>query len=513
MRRTIRLLKDAHPINSIMENAKKLELLQHRTLGKRHTLLHMTMKESLDTRPQIKTPRSVKEFENLVKNIPAVENTIEKELLEAMKSHLTPLEKEELDHSYRLRQAYTETKIYEPQPIPPTPEGDPELLKIDTDLYISDVPNVKAEEIGRFFEISKEKASKLFSSGYFGDYFKDTFARNCNLDIMMREETFNLINILRASQNIESKKMFPELQNYHHMNGLNHCEQYKWLLLNCLDSYLKVLRKSAYYLNETINEREDLKVRLLMKNSPEFFYQLCFIVMTELKDQNLHDLVFRQDSLEPDPYDSLDRSFAESSIKELFNEILTVVSSKLKDDDSLNQFRLRDYVKHIAPKFTFSFKGTEFTFNFEHYSIDSFKPKHPKEIQEIINNPQTVNVGSLLTGIKGNGKSQVLAGLSYWAATEGNWFVVKVPNGSDFTRNRTEIIWDKSGMYLQPEVAYDYLLDIYNTNKEKLEHIKIKKSVYGKYNLTGLHDEYDEAYKPITPHHTWIRDLRCYGDD
>mmetsp|Transcript_14647 Transcript_14647/g.14731 ORF Transcript_14647/g.14731 Transcript_14647/m.14731 type:complete len:606 (+) Transcript_14647:681-2498(+) len=282
---------------------------------------------------------------------------------------------------------------------------------------------------------------------------------------------------------------------------------------NDLNTYLKIFRKVGYYLNEVIDETKNTKVRNVMNHSPEFFHQLNFIVMHELRNQEIHDSVFGSAQLSTqNPFDSIDASFENSKIKEFLNGILEEVSRKITDEDSLCQLFFADYFCHISKTLDFEHDGRKISINLENYADKKKRPAMPKEIVDVIIEPQRLSIGSLLTGMKGNGKSQILAGAAYWAANDPNWIVVKVPRG-DLTRNRTRIKWDASGLYILPEVAYDYMLDIINTNKEKLATLKIKKELYGKYNIAGLHDEYDANYKPTTPYHEFIRDLQCYTDD
>ena len=89
---------------------------------------------------------------------------------------------------------------------------------------------------------------------------------------------------------------------------------------------------------------------------------------------------------------------------------------------------------------------------------------------------------------------------------EGNWILVKVPRGSDFTRNACSLIWEPNGLYMQPEVSHDLLKEILAINGEKLKNIAAKSEIYGKYSLSGMHPEYDKGYEPLPNQHLFLRE-------
>ena len=84
--------------------------------------------------------------------------------------------------------------------------------------------------------------------------------------------------------------------------------------------------------------------------------------------------------------------------------------------------------------------------------------------------------------------------LTHWTKEDGNWLLLKVPRASDFVDNATPALWHPSGAYVQPEMAWDVLNDLRKVNREKLEAIPVDMSLYGKYNVAGLHDVYDAPY-------------------
>jgi small subunit ribosomal protein S29 len=102
------------------------------------------------------------------------------------------------------------------------------------------------------------------------------------------------------------------------------------------------------------------------------------------------------------------------------------------------------------------------------------------------------NSGLLLHGYRGTGKSGVLAFATMWAH-QNNWLVVSVP--SAFRLTQTKTLFDrhhKTGLYLQNDLAKEWLGNFRNANKTLLATININKDLYGKFNYSGVHDNEPE---------------------
>jgi small subunit ribosomal protein S29 len=97
-----------------------------------------------------------------------------------------------------------------------------------------------------------------------------------------------------------------------------------------------------------------------------------------------------------------------------------------------------------------------------------------------------------------------MTALTHWALEDGNWVVLKIPRATDFTEYGSSVLWDPSGSYIQPEVAIDLLLEFRQLNAEKLKEIPVNLSLYGKYNIAGMHDVHDKPYTPLPAQHKWI---------
>ena len=126
---------------------------------------------------------------------------------------------------------------------------------------------------------------------------------------------------------------------------------------------------------------------------------------------------------------------------------------------------------------------------------------------------QTLSTGAILSGLRGSGKSQVLAGVAAWAHNEGNWVIVKIPRGTDFTKNATNFVWEPNGLYMHPEVGYDILREIYQLNKEKLHSIEVNQNRYGNYSISGFHKQYDAGYEPLPNQEIFLENEQVWTND
>lgn len=98
------------------------------------------------------------------------------------------------------------------------------------------------------------------------------------------------------------------------------------------------------------------------------------------------------------------------------------------------------------------------------------------------------NTGCFLWGQAGSGKSGTLAYVTAWAH-ENNWVVVSIPRARKFTSNRVKIERHINGLYLQNQLAKEFLEDLKFSNQTQFENIKVDLSIYGKIDKTGVHDD------------------------
>jgi small subunit ribosomal protein S29 len=109
-----------------------------------------------------------------------------------------------------------------------------------------------------------------------------------------------------------------------------------------------------------------------------------------------------------------------------------------------------------------------------------------------------INSGAMLYGDRGSGKSGVLAFVTAWA-WKNNWVVIKIPSVHRLTQE--EIAFkrhEETRLYLQPQLATEFLDDLVKTNEHLLAQIPVDLKLYGFYNFTGCHED-----EPIAVQNTY----------
>lgn len=99
-----------------------------------------------------------------------------------------------------------------------------------------------------------------------------------------------------------------------------------------------------------------------------------------------------------------------------------------------------------------------------------------------------LNSGIMLYGDRGTGKSGVLNFVTTWA-WKNDWVILKVP--SVYRLTQEEISYkrhEESRLYLQPQLATEFLNELIKTNEHLLDKIPIDQSIYGHFNFAGCHD-------------------------
>ena len=99
-----------------------------------------------------------------------------------------------------------------------------------------------------------------------------------------------------------------------------------------------------------------------------------------------------------------------------------------------------------------------------------------------------LNSGIMLYGDRGSGKSGTLNFITTWA-WKNNWLILSVPSVHRLTQE--EIAFqrhEESRLYLQPQLATEFLNDFVKTNEHLLDKIAVDLSIYGHFNFSGCHD-------------------------
>ena len=112
MRRCLRLLKDAHPLNLL----KMKEEMMDKSMFKRHSVPRMDFRQRAQLDAQ--TPRSTL-YNSYLKAVnetfPKMESMLESDIVSKYKEHLSPLEQEELERAWNRRKEVTEKTEKKPR--------------------------------------------------------------------------------------------------------------------------------------------------------------------------------------------------------------------------------------------------------------------------------------------------------------------------------------------------------------------------------------------------------------
>lgn len=169
-----------------------------------------------------------------------------------------------------------------------------------------------------------------------------------------------------------------------------------------------------------------------------------------------------------------------------------IVNSILQDAEAIRDARniaknLVDEVMTISPlpsplDFAKRFKtmpGTEI----------ATKTELPPNVRYFCRTPSLKSM--FLGGEGGTGKSMILLYLSMLAHKSG-WIVVNVPNAYKWTHDtKAKYPRAHNGLYVITEHAIKWLDQFMNANLEILRNNKVNMEIFGKYDLTGVHE--DEA--------------------
>ncbi|EGR31197.1 mitochondrial ribosomal protein s29, putative [Ichthyophthirius multifiliis] len=170
---------------------------------------------------------------------------------------------------------------------------------------------------------------------------------------------------------------------------------------------------------------------------------------------------------------------------ELFKQIFKQIDEKADRTNTNSQFLsqfLRNILEHRIEVEKYSKEPRKIPRNIKSYSLDNFVG---------------FNSGCMLFGDHGSGKSGVLLYVTMWAHYN-KWIVVNVPNAYDWTqKSHPYQRHPLTGIYIQNELANEWLKSFKHSNESLLKQICIDMKIYGKYGLSGQHDNECAAVKNI----------------
>ena len=523
MRRCLRLWQNAHPLNLSRHPESRVVAGKY----KRHFVPRLDYKQRVelgDTLPKLNPYQSFLKAMN--ETFPAIEKSVEGEILEHYKEHLTPAEQFELEMAWKRRLQVTEETSRKPREYiaPPEPPQPDKIRAIEKVLFLEseEFTDVTMKEVGRYVEIPEPAARVLFKNGLCGRYMTDDFKHHRMFAFMIREETVKLIDSLKMNQTVgglahheAARKENPDFPGA--LVGLSSHEQLQKLLETDLSTYFLLLNRTATFLNEMLLERGDPELDLVFRNSPDLFEVATNLIVWKYPVQEIYGYVFKDQALDFTKVTLSDLSGilnnGRPQICELLGSFLDFCKRNFTPEDMKVQVSMHKIREYLSKTIELRFGSSSITLDMTGFK--QWEDYHPRP--ELLNKHfpkfSGFNGTTVLSSPSGTGKSNILNAVALWAFTEGNWVVFKVPRATDITRNPSLLVWHPSGLYLQPEVAFDLLADFESCNLDKLADIPVKLDVYGKYNVAGLHDIKDKDYIPLPAQHKWLDNLQVFSDD
>ena len=452
------------------------------------------------------------DFINVV--MPKVENFVEARLLEKFKSKLEPAEKQLVEDAYNIRKykANLKRNIQESEPI----EEKANLKTIDLAIYYKTVMNFEGEgfaehdysSIGKYVVFPEEKRNEYFPFGCYGNYMKNEFSLTNQIAIMCRDEGLKLANTFSYIKTAEERAA---LLNYEAI----YAGKFDFKnLVNKFEVFSTFYQEFALTLLSIISESKNSEYSYMITN-PDIFDSLLTIFTKSLRKNHINiflatpttrHAIFKSvlDAVHEKlatkfKFSSQDNVNKDLKISEkdyypisFFDEIINAFKvfkfeldySDIKAYCEVKGYKLCD---EIANR-----KSVQFTLHLTDYYENCKMQWRPKDHREILSTFKGFNTGALLFGEGGNGKSMTLAYLHAWAKESG-WVVFGINDPRKFTHASYDLERHPSGIFVQPELAREFLLDFKIVNYNLIKNAKIEGNtgeagnsyVYGRYDFAG----------------------------
>lgn len=455
------------------------------------------------------------DFINVV--MPKVEDFVEARLLEKFKSNLDSSEKQLVEDAYNIRKykANLKRNIQETEAI----EEKSNLKTIDIGVHYKNVLNYQGEgfaqhdysSIGKYTVFPEEKRNEYFPFGCYGNYMKNEFALTQQIAVMCRDEGLKLANTFSYIKTAEERKALIDFDAIY-------TNQFDFKnLVNKFEVFSTFYQEFALTLLSIIKESKNAEYAYMVTN-PDIFDSLLTVFVKSLRKNHFNVFlatpttrraIFQSvlDSIHVKlatkfKFSSEDNVSKDLKISEkdyypisFFDEIINAFKilkfnldySDIKAFCEIKGYKLCDEIAMRKP--------VQFTLHLTDYYENCKMQWRPKDHREILSTFKGFNTGALLHGEGGNGKSMTLAYLHAWAKESG-WVVFAVNDPRKFTHASYDLERHPSGIFVQPELAKEFLLDFKIVNYNILKNAKIENNnnnnsedannyVYGRYDFAG----------------------------
>jgi hypothetical protein len=477
------------------------------TGNKRHTVYKRV--QETDFSKSLQRRNAFDYMNNFASNIlPKIEKFIETRLIERFKQGMSQAEKELVDDVYRLRRHEADLQISKLPIKEATSEEQTDPLVVDLREITSSVNGTGLKyhtyaDIGKYVFFPFEKRNEYFPFGCYGEYMKKEFNLTQLFGIMCREEGIKLAHAFSNIKTHEERLALIDFEaifnkRYNFKEELKKYEIFSLFYQEIAYSLLKLLDTlNNYEYNYLFTNAEifDGLVTVLVKNLRKNPFNI-FLMCPTTRYKILEDII--------------------KKIHEKFGNSFRYTSQMIRDNNlkitekefyPLNNFA--DIVEHFKIfHFDFAYEDVinfanqtgikldhpvyqeKKTSGFTLYLTSSWEhceyQWRPQEMRELLPMWKGFNSGILLTG-EGNGKSMIVAYLHAWAK-ENNWVVLPVNDVSKYTQQGYPLERHISGLYFQPELSSQFLIDFKIINYNLLKEIPVDLNDYGKYNIVGVKD-------------------------
>lgn len=454
---------------------------------------------------------------NFASNVlPKIEKFIELRLIEKFKVSMNRAEKELIDDAYRQRRHEADLQMSRIpiQEIAEEAKGSKLQVNLKDIITSYDGTGLKYHtfaDIGKYIFFPTQKRNEYYPFGCYGEYMKKEFDKTNLFTIMCREEGIKLAHAFSNIKSHEERLAMIDFEaifnkRYDFKEELKKYEIFSLFYQEIAYSLLKLLEtlnNYEYYYLFTNSEIFDSLVTVLVKNLRKNPFNI-FLMCPTTRYKILEDIV--------------------KKIHEKFGNSFKYTSQMIRDNNlkitekefyPLNNFA--DIVQHFKIfHFDFNYQDVIDFANKTGIILDNpiYKEKktsgftlyltsswdhceyqwRPEEMRDLLPFWKGFNTGVLLTG-EGNGKSMILAYLHSWAK-ENNWVVLPVNDVSKYTQQGYPLERHISGLYFQPELASQFLINLKIINYNLLKEIPVDLNDYGKYNIVGVKDS-DPEPNPV----------------
>jgi len=433
--------------------------------------------------------------------IPKVESTIEEKLLNQYANSLSSIEeRQELLAAYNRRKkiladeeesSFQTTELKEEEKLEVDPAAVQDAIK-DRDGYLS---GFERSDIGRFSIVPETMVKELMPTGFYGKFQEDHVDRIDLHGLMCKEEAFHLTEFLKWASLPKDRKLILDLEELAETTEREGFAKIK-SLLHHEPFFHQLFQEFSTNLWDRIERTGNKQLRKIF-DMPAPFDALVTVLIRETRKNVIGPYVLR----EKDRLDIIDQVL-DHMIRNLPEKINPHTANDIFQEFSKVRLSLRD------PK-----DNSKVTHNY--YLLLGSKYKNvfqaqwrPDEIRSRLNKYRGINSGALLHGPRGSGKSQILSYVSLWAKQNG-WIVMDIPDVSKYLDGENIIVrHNVSGLYLQPDLTIELLKDFKLTNLSKLEKVRVRPELYGKFSMAGVHDD-EEDPNPVV----WLEDRKVWSND